>query len=218
MFCRGCNTRIDEGARSCPNCGRTLTRIHLGGQGPASQLTPGKPTPLPPPTLPPDEVELDAPAGAPAAAASRQTAPAPARASDGVLAALDPRGLRELLAANADLLEPGLRPLADERGAPVGVGYVSGVGEIDLLGVDAGGGLVAALVAEGNEKGGDLVAAILTRIGWVKKHVAQPGQEVRGLVLVQSPPEGLGYTAAAVSDTVAFKTYRLSILLEDVEF
>jgi hypothetical protein len=36
-------------------------------------------------------------------------------------------------------------------------------------------------------------------------------------VLVDSVPEDLGYAAAAVSDTVEFKRYRIGLTLEKVE-
>ena len=49
------------------------------------------------------------------------------------------------------------------------------------------------------------------------KHVGEPGQEVRGVVLLRSRPEDLGYAAAAVAGSVSFKTYRMSLVLEDFD-
>jgi len=40
---------------------------------------------------------------------------------------------------------------------------------------------------------------------------------VRGIVLIEGVPEKLSYAAAAVADTLAFKTYRMAVRFEDVE-
>ena len=39
----------------------------------------------------------------------------------------------------------------------------------------------------------------------------------RAIVLCEEAPESLSYAAAAVSDTVTFKTYRLALVFEDLE-
>ncbi|MCP4036005.1 MAG: hypothetical protein GY733_03650, partial [bacterium] len=65
--------------------------------------------------------------------------------------------------------------------------------------------------------GKDLVSAALERVGWVRKHVAEPQQEVRAIVLLEHVPDDTSYTAAAVASTVAFKTWRLEISFNDVE-
>jgi hypothetical protein len=54
-------------------------------------------------------------------------------------------------------------------------------------------------------------------MGWVRKHLSAEGQEVRAVVLVDSIPEDLGYAAAAVSDTVEFKVYRVGLTIEKIE-
>ena len=41
--------------------------------------------------------------------------------------------------------------------------------------------------------------------------------ETRGIVLCAEEPEDLSYTAAAVADTVCFKTYRLALDFNDIE-
>ena len=64
--------------------------------------------------------------------------------------------------------------------------------------------------------GKDVVSELLQRMGWVRKNVAEPGQEVRAIALVESFPEELAYSAAAVADSVDFKTYSLAIAFDDV--
>ena len=58
---------------------------------------------------------------------------------------------------------------------------------------------------------------MLQRIGWVRKHLAKGAERVRGILLMDQPPESLSYAAAAVADTIAFKTYRMSLCFEDLQ-
>ena len=61
-----------------------------------------------------------------------------------------------------------------------------------------------------------IIAEVLRRIGWVRKHVGEAEQRVRGIVLCEGAPESLGYAAAAVADTICFKTYRVALTFEDL--
>lgn len=129
----------------------------------------------------------------------------------------DAAGVRRMLAAKPGILEPGLEIYRNERGTPLGAGYTSAVGEIDLLARDAEGGLVVVMVAEPHD-GADLVSAALERIGWVRKHLGGGGKRVRGIVLVDGPRDAIAYAAAAVADTVAFKVFRVALTFEDLDF
>jgi hypothetical protein len=72
------------------------------------------------------------------------------------------------------------------------------------------------MVSERDEEA-ELVTRILQRIGWVRKHMGEGKQTVRGIVLVDEPPEDLCYAAAAVADSVTIMTYRLALTFEAVE-
>ncbi len=128
----------------------------------------------------------------------------------------DPAGLRTLLIEQPDALESGLNLYCNDDGTPVGADYSTGVGDIDLLATDSEGGLVVVMISEKNQ-GDELVAEVLKRIGWVRKHLGEGDQRVRGIVLCEDPPEDLSYAAAAVTDTVSFKTYRVALTFEDLE-
>jgi RecB family endonuclease NucS len=130
--------------------------------------------------------------------------------------ALDPPGLRKLLGRQPELLEPGLSVFTDGRGIPVGAGYSTRVGEIDLLARDTSGALVVVRVAD-REGGEELVAETLQRIGWVRKHLGKGKQKTRGIILVEHAPENLSYTAAGVAGMITFKTYRIAVTFQDVE-
>ena len=119
-----------------------------------------------------------------------------------------------LIAEQPSLIEPGLE-IYSEEGEAIGVGYGTAVGTIDLLARDDLGAWVVILVAEPN-RGKELVGDLLQRIGWVRRHLGTSGEEVRGIVLLDSLPDELGYAAAAVADTVEFKIYRLELTFEPV--
>ena len=51
----------------------------------------------------------------------------------------------------------------------------------------------------------------------IRRRAISGKRSVRGIVLCEEPPENLSYTAAAVADTVAFKTYRLALSFDDIE-
>ncbi|MFQ5988562.1 MAG: hypothetical protein ACE5K9_01485 [Candidatus Methylomirabilales bacterium] len=129
---------------------------------------------------------------------------------------LDPTGLREMLASQPEMLEPGLSIVTDKKGNPIGAGLSTAVGHIDLLARDTSGALVVVMVAERGQ-GEELVAETLTRIGWVRKELGKGKQRVRGVILIKEVPENLSYAAAAVAETILFKAYRVGVTFEDVE-
>lgn len=205
MQCSGCGTLLEDGQFTCPNCGRMVWSRGIGKQA-AAPRPKSRPNLLPDPedssaridTM--DELELSDPAH---------------EGAEGSSLTPDPRQVRDLLAEDPELLEPGLKLVRDAR-SPSGLDYPTDVGTIDLLARDAGGALVVVTVAKG-DSGSDLVAEILQRIGWVRKHVAKTREGVRGVVVMDQAPANLSYAAAAVADTVAFRTYRLKLSFEKVD-
>ncbi|MEE8225014.1 MAG: endonuclease NucS domain-containing protein [candidate division NC10 bacterium] len=223
MNCKLCATVLEEGARNCPNCGHEVG-AKVGpekGKGVKSTKT-IPPTPVrldldleeedverePEPEVGvefdlEEEVErvIEAPKG------SVVSTP---------IFTLDAAGLRKMLARQPELLEPGLNIVTDEKGRLVGSGYATDVGTIDLLARDAQGGLVVVTVVEfGQDE--EVVAEMLQRIGWVRKNLGKGKQKVRGIVVLEQVPKNLSYAAAAVADTIAFKTYWVALTFGDVE-
>lgn len=146
-------------------------------------------------------------------AARPEPTPAPAEEA-GAGFGLRPRDVLGLLAEKPSLIEPGLE-IHSEDGEDIGIGFPTAIGDIDLLARDDSGGWVIVCVAE-PDQGKDIVADLLQRIGWVRRHLGQSGEEVRGIVLLDEMPDDLGYAAAAVSDTVEFKLYQLELTFESV--
>jgi hypothetical protein len=135
----------------------------------------------------------------------------------GPLGIPDPSALRAMLAGQPELLEPGLSVYANEKGTPLGAGYTSAVGEIDLLAKDAEGAFVIVMVAEHHE-GEELISGALQRVGWVRKHLSGGEAPVRAVVLLDQARDDIAYAAAAVADTVKFKIYRVALRFEDLDF
>jgi len=128
----------------------------------------------------------------------------------------DPGTVRAILAQQPELIEPGLEVLTDDNGQEIGVQHATDVGVIDLLARDESGALVAVMVAD-PEAGADVVGESLHRLGWIRKHLAKNGEDVRGVVLTERLDEDAAYAAAAVSGTLRFKSYALSLSLSDLD-
>jgi hypothetical protein len=129
---------------------------------------------------------------------------------------LDAGQLRHLIAERPELLEAGLYVHEDEKGRPVGARFDTEVGEIDVLARGAEDEWVVVMIAA-DGAGPELVPDVLRRLGFVRKHLADSEAAVRGIVLVDQLDEDLGYAAMAVSDTVAFKTWRVALTFESLE-
>ncbi len=223
MNCKLCATVLEEGARNCPNCGHEVGAKVGPEKGKGVKSTK---------TIPPTPVRLDLDLGEEDVEREPEPevdvefdleeevervieAPKGSVVSTPIFT-LDAAGLRKMLARQPELLEPGLNIVTDEKGRLVGSGYATDVGTIDLLARDAKGGLVVVTVAESGQ-GEEVVAEMLQRIGWVRKNMGKGKQKVRGIVVLEQVPKNLSYAAAAVADTIAFKTYWVALTFGDVE-
>jgi len=218
MHCKLCNTRMGEGVRFCPNCGNDAGSL----PGKDSKPKIGRMARLPVRGIKTGSaaIELSEPADpGDSSDSSSSTGPVarstPRKASAPAMLAPEPSAVREMLGGRPELLEAGLRVHADAQGKAVGLDFSTEVGEIDLLGRDAAGSYVVVMVAAQGQ-GEEYIAEVLQRIGWVRKHLATGSEKVRGILLMDQPPESLSYAAAAVADTVTFKTYRMSLCFEDL--
>jgi len=235
LLCKACNTRFQPGRSACPSCGRkSFTRITESARDAGPQSA------LPRPTRPAGgdtdndasdtEVDLelhevDVLAAAVDPAAAEELKPeVPAKSPRHALVRepgpavlhLSSAQVRTLVAEQPALLEPQLAIYADEQGHQVGVDFPTPVGSIDLLARAPDGSFVIVMVPEPRDTD-TLVPEILARIGYVRKHVAASRKPVRGIVVIDEIPEELAYAAAGVSQTVAFKTYRVALTFHDLD-
>lgn len=227
LVCKACNTRFGKNMAACPNCGRRAAEnaVEEGTSG----LSPSDSSPLPLSAPVADEGDADAevelqeqvvvepPKQSAKTAANRAPSSVrPAREPGPTVFHLSPGQVRTLIAEQPGLLEKGLGIYADESGTPVGAGFPSPVGEIDLLARDPKGNFVVVMVPEPNEAE-NVVGGILQRMGWVRKHVASDKKEVRGVVVLEQLPEDVAYAAAGTGGTVAFKTFRVALTFHDID-
>jgi hypothetical protein len=226
MYCETCHERLKTGTRKCPSCGHAAKGGRDLGSGSVRDSKGATGYSLPPaPTLAKEETQVaetkvETPkkqprAAAPKAAPAKKSAPKPS--SGGVPSFdLSPDGIRDLLIAHPELIEEGLSIHTNDGGGASGARFETSVGQIDLLARDQAAGWVVVMVAEPSQ-GKEIVGDMLQLMGWVRKHLSAEGQEVRGIVLVDSLPEDLGYAAAAVADTVEFNRYRIGVTLEKLD-
>lgn len=228
--CKLCTTPLEEGELTCPNCGYLVDtdsnvffiRGDNEGQEQEKATRPAAAPALAAATFDPhgeDRENVETEFGTAkdldeqiAAAMGAQKKPEPSTPGFN----LGPAGLRELLAKQPEMLEPGLNVVTDKGGKSVGAGLSTPVGSIDLLARDASGALVVVMVGERGQAE-ELVGETLQRIGWVRKTLGKGKQRVRGIILLEEVPENLSYAAAAVAETILFKAYRVGVTFQDVE-
>ena len=214
MHCKLCNTRLGENVRFCPNCGNDAGSV----SGKESRPKIGRMARLPVHGRKGGDAALELAEPVDPGDSNDSSGPirsAPRKASAPTTLVPDTASVREMLAGRPELLEPGLRVHSDAQGKPVGVDFSTEVGDIELLARDGAGSYVVVMVAAPGQ-GEDYIAEVLERMGWVRKHLATGSDKVRGILLMDQPPESLSYAAAAVADTVTFKTYRMSLIFEDL--
>lgn len=101
--------------------------------------------------------------------------------------------LEQLIAEDLDQIEPGLTLVGRQYQAPP-------VGRIDLLCKDRKGALVVIEIKKLNVSTSSIIDQITRYLGWVKHHVASPGQNVRGILITGRPDEKLRYSLAALPE------------------
>jgi hypothetical protein len=140
----------------------------------------------------------------------------PVRAPVSVVIPVDGEQVRHLIVERPEVLEADLSVHVDEEGVEVGAGFETEVGEIDLLARSAEGNWVVAMVATSPAEQETIIAGMIQRIGWVRKHLSDGQQEVRGVVLTGTMSDELVYAATALKDSVSFLGWRLSLGFESL--
>jgi hypothetical protein len=234
LLCKSCNTRFEDGKTACPSCGRRIfvslkETAKPGDTGPISLAAAGSTAAAS--DVPRNEIsgsELDlgevdvlAEAALPEAARElerkrevpvkprprgRKLEPEPGPAVFHLSAAQ----VRTLVAEQPSLLEPDLTIYRDPKSNTTGVDMRTPVGAIDLLARDSEGGFVVVSVPDPRDVD-SLMAEVLARIGYVRKHFAIDKRPVRGIVVIEEIPEELAYAAAGVAQTISFRAYRVAL-------
>lgn len=122
------------------------------------------------------------------------------------------RDLRDYLARNLQLLEPGLSLYRDE--GITGVEFPVGGRYIDILAVDKSGNYVVVelKVSKGYDR---VVGQILRYMTWIKKNHAEAGKRVRGFIVAKDISEDLRLACDELN-TVSLYEYVLSVAVKRV--
>jgi hypothetical protein len=120
--------------------------------------------------------------------------------------------LRDFLAKNPSVIEPGLQLYQDE--GITGIEFPVGGRFVDILAVDAAKRLVVIeiKVSRGYDR---VVGQLLRYMTWIERHHAEPGQGVRGIIVGREISEDLKLACAHLPN-VALYEYKLSVTLRRV--
>ena len=129
---------------------------------------------------------------------------------------VDPEQVRHLIVERPEVLEANLAVVVDSEGLEVGAGFETEVGEIDLLARSEAGDWVVTMVVPTSCDQEMAIAGMIQRLGWVEKHLSQPHEIVRGIVLTGWTSSELAYAATALRDSVSFLGWRLSLGFESL--
>lgn len=122
--------------------------------------------------------------------------------------------LRNYLAKNLSVIEPGLKLFQEEEEGITGVEFPVGGRFIDILAVDATGALVVIelKVSRGYDR---VVGQLMRYMAWIQKNQAEPGQKVRGIIVAREISEDLLLACSLLSGVQLFE-YELSLKLKPV--
>ncbi len=110
--------------------------------------------------------------------------------------------LRDYLARNLHLIEPGLKLYEDE--GITGVEFPAGNRYIDILATDRGGNyvIVELKVSKGYDR---VVGQLLRYMTWIEQHQSDPGQTVRGVIVAKEISQDLRLACKRVQDVKLFE-------------
>lgn len=122
------------------------------------------------------------------------------------------RDLRDFLARNLYLVDPGLRLYSDED--ITGVEYPVGGRYIDILAVDASNNYVVIelKVSKGYDR---VIGQLLRYVNWISKNLAEGGEKVRGVIIARNISTDLQLACSGLSN-VALMEYELAVKLNSI--
>ena len=96
----------------------------------------------------------------------------------------------------------------------VGVEYPTDVGRIDLLAKHLREPRWLVIELKRNQSADETVGQVLRYMGWVKKHLAKPEEDVRGLIISRAADRALPYALSMVSG-IELRTYEVQFTLSE---
>ena len=120
--------------------------------------------------------------------------------------------LRDFLAKNLSVIEPGLQLFQDEGIS--GVEFPVGGRFIDILAIDAEKNLVVIelKVSRGYDR---VIGQLLRYMAWIEKHQAEAGQGVRGIIAAREITEDLKLACSYLHNVLLYE-YELSVTMRKI--
>lgn len=124
------------------------------------------------------------------------------------------RHLEDFIVANFDRVFAGKYAYfqEDERGE--GRQYPTDIGLIDILAREKATNAYVVIELKRDKSSDQAVGQTLRYMGWVKEHLCQAGEEVKGLIICQDADERLEY-ALSMTPNIIHKRYRVDFRLEE---
>jgi hypothetical protein len=128
------------------------------------------------------------------------------------------RHLHEFMRDNWNLISLGKEwVIFEEDGDPeAGYEYQCDVGRIDLLARGRRNSDWLVIELKRNQSSDSTVGQVLRYMGWVKKHLAETGERVQGMVIAHKADEGIRYALAAAND-IELLTYEIDFHLKKLD-
>src|ERR1019366_2090833 len=121
----------------------------------------------------------------------------------------------EFIVTNWDLIDWGRRlSIWDGGDGRSGHQLSTPVGRLDLLAQDLDSGELVVIELKRGRTSDQVVGQAARYMGWIRQQLAQPGQEVSGIVIAGAIDEKLHYAASAVPG-LSVRIYQVSFLLEN---
>ena len=111
--------------------------------------------------------------------------------------------LEDLIASDLDRIEPGLTLIGRQRDA-------GAAGRIDLLCQSSGGDIVVVELKRIGVRAAGVVEQTMAYVGWARKHLAGPDQQVRGIIVGGRPDTKLQYAVDGIPN-LRFRSLNISI-------
>lgn len=121
--------------------------------------------------------------------------------------------LEEFMESNWGRIDFGrnLQPYFDEADRPARQ-FPTSIGVMDFLCEDTENGDLVVIELKKGRPSDNVLGQCQRYMGWVKQHLARPGQEVRGLIIAPEPDERLTY-ALSVAPKIELRYYKVDFEL-----
>ena len=122
--------------------------------------------------------------------------------------------LEDFIVANFDRVFRGEYAYFRDDGQREGRQYPTDIGPIDILAREPATNAYVVIELKRDKSSDQAVGQTLRYMGWVKEHLCQGGEEVKGLIICQEADERLEY-ALKMTPNIAHKRYRVDFHLEE---